>query len=82
MAKARHSSKLRQFLCDLRDDMGVQFNMCDLAQRCGVSSNTVRKWFSGYYPHWHVWWTIARYFEPYHYSKQRKIKIGIEELCQ
>jgi hypothetical protein len=47
---------------DYIDQMGVHWNVKELAYRCGVSETSARKWTYGYCPGKYVWWHIARYF--------------------
>lgn len=63
--KQRRCNELEILMQDYKDQAGEQFNVKELAFRCGVNVTTTYRWFRGYCPHYVVWWTIARYFEPF-----------------
>ena len=62
--KTQHKrcTELEILIDDYIDQIGVHWNVKELAYRCGVSGTTARKWTYGYCPNRYVWWHIARYF--------------------
>jgi hypothetical protein len=63
--KQKRCIDLEILLQDYKKSAGKKFSLDELARRCGVHKNTVRRWFYGFCPCHLVWWIIARYFEPF-----------------
>ena len=60
----KKSALMKDLFCDYREQAGDQYNRDDFAKALDVLPSTVRRYFSGYFPHQHNFWRIARYFAP------------------